>query len=29
VECPRFASYAERLLDYMVTHPEHGSKAMT
>jgi thioester reductase-like protein len=29
VECPPFASYAERLLDYMVTHPEHGSKAMT
>jgi thioester reductase-like protein len=29
VECPRFASYAERLLDYMVTHPEHGSSAMT
>lgn len=29
VECPRFADYAERLLDYMVAHPEHGSAAMT
>jgi nucleoside-diphosphate-sugar epimerase len=29
VECPPFSSYAERLLDYMVTHPEHGSAAMT
>jgi nucleoside-diphosphate-sugar epimerase len=29
VECPPFASYASRLLDYMVTHPEHSSKAMT
>jgi thioester reductase-like protein len=29
VTCPPFASYAERLLDYMVTHPEHGAKAMT
>ncbi len=29
VECPPFASYAERLLDYMVAHPEHGSSAMT
>jgi nucleoside-diphosphate-sugar epimerase len=29
VQCPRFASYAERLLDYMVSHPEHSSQAMT
>jgi thioester reductase-like protein len=29
VQCPPFASYADRLLDYMVTHPEHSSKAMT
>ncbi|MGA7688512.1 MAG: SDR family oxidoreductase [Jiangellales bacterium] len=29
VECPRFADYAEQLLDYMVSHPEHGSAAMT
>jgi nucleoside-diphosphate-sugar epimerase len=29
VECPPFASYAERLLDYMMRHPEHSSKAMT
>jgi thioester reductase-like protein len=29
VVCPPFADYAERLLDYMATHPEHGSSAMT
>jgi nucleoside-diphosphate-sugar epimerase len=29
VECPPFASYAERLLDYWVAHPEHSSSAMT
>ncbi|HYN29129.1 MAG TPA: SDR family oxidoreductase [Dermatophilaceae bacterium] len=29
VECPPFTTYAERLLDYMVAHPEHGAKAMT
>jgi thioester reductase-like protein len=29
VECPPFATYVERLLDYMVSHPEHSSKAMT
>ena len=29
VQCPPFSSYAERLLDYMVAHPEHGSSAMT
>lgn len=29
VSCPPFASYATRLLDYMVAHPEHGSAAMT
>jgi thioester reductase-like protein len=29
VSCPPFASYAERLLDYWTTHPEHGSSAMT
>jgi hypothetical protein len=29
VECPPFASYAERLLDYMTAHPEHGASAMT
>jgi thioester reductase-like protein len=29
VECPPFTSYAERLLDYMTAHPEHGAKAMT
>jgi thioester reductase-like protein len=28
VECPPFASYAERLLDYMTTHPEHSASAM-
>lgn len=28
VECPAFADYAERLLDYWATH-EHGSSAMT
>jgi nucleoside-diphosphate-sugar epimerase len=29
VACPRFASYADRLLDFMVAHPEVGSAAMT
>lgn len=29
VECPPFASYAERLLDYFAAHPEHGAAAMT
>jgi thioester reductase-like protein len=29
VECPPFASYADRLLDYMLAHPEVGSAAMT
>ena len=29
VTCPAFASYAERLLDYMVAHPEHDASAMT
>jgi hypothetical protein len=29
VECPPFASYAERLLDYWAAHPEHSSSAMT
>jgi nucleoside-diphosphate-sugar epimerase len=29
VTCPPFASYAETLLDYMTSHPEHGSSAMT
>jgi thioester reductase-like protein len=29
VSCPPFATYAERLLDYMTSHPEHSSKAMT
>jgi len=29
VSCPAFASYAERLLDYMVAHPEHDASAMT
>jgi len=28
VECPRFSSYAARLLDFMTTHPEVGSAAM-
>ena len=28
VQCPPFASYAERLLDYWVAHPEHSSSAM-
>lgn len=28
VECPPFESYADRLLDFMVDHPEIGSKAM-
>ena len=23
------SAYADRVLDYMVTHPEHSSKAMT
>ena len=27
--CPPFASYADRLLDFMVEHPEVGSAAMT
>ncbi len=27
--CPRFASYADRLLDFMAEHPEVGSAAMT
>lgn len=27
--CPPFASYADRLLDYMLAHPEVGSEAMT
>jgi nucleoside-diphosphate-sugar epimerase len=29
VECPAFATYAERLLDYWAAHPEHSSSAMT
>lgn len=29
VECPPFATYAQRLLDYWAAHPEHGSSAMT
>lgn len=29
LECPRFESYADRLLDFMVEHPEIGSAAMT
>jgi thioester reductase-like protein len=28
VSCPSFASYADRLLDYMQEHPEFGSEAM-
>ena len=28
VRCPRFADYAERLLQFMITHPEIDSKAM-
>ncbi len=28
VECPRFADYAGTLIDYMIAHPEVGSKAM-
>jgi len=28
VECPRFADYAGRLLDYMIAHPDVGSAAM-
>jgi len=27
--CPPFATYADRLLDYMAAHPEVGSAAMT
>ena len=27
--CPRFGSYAERLLDFMRAHPEYGARAMT
>jgi len=29
VSCPPFASYADRLLDFMIAHPEVGSEAMT
>lgn len=29
VECPPFASYADRLLDYMTAHPEFDASAMT
>jgi hypothetical protein len=29
VTCPPFASYAERLLDYFASHPEHDASAMT
>lgn len=29
VTCPPFSTYAERLLEYMAAHPEHGSAAMT
>jgi thioester reductase-like protein len=29
VECPRFASYIDHLLDFMVAHPEFDSSAMT
>ena len=29
VTCPRFADYAERLLDFMRAHPEYGAHAMT
>ena len=29
VQCPPFASYAQTLLDYMTSHPEHSSNAMT
>jgi thioester reductase-like protein len=29
VACPPFASYADRLIDYMLEHPEFGSAAMT
>ncbi|GAB91472.1 SDR family oxidoreductase [Gordonia rhizosphera] len=28
VECPRFADYADRLLDFMIAHPDIGSAAM-
>jgi thioester reductase-like protein len=28
VECPRFASYADRMLDFWAAHPEIGSEAM-
>ena len=28
VTCPRFADYADRLLDFMVEHPEFDSAAM-
>jgi thioester reductase-like protein len=29
ITCPPFASYADRLLDYMAAHPEHDASAMT
>jgi len=29
LSCPPFASYADRLLDFMLAHPEVGSEAMT
>lgn len=29
VTCPSFSSYADRLLDFMLAHPEVGSAAMT
>ncbi|MGV9709895.1 SDR family oxidoreductase [Gordonia sp. NPDC003424] len=28
VECPRFADYADQLLDFMIAHPDVGSAAM-
>ena len=29
VQCPAFADYADRLLDFMLAHPEVGARAMT
>jgi nucleoside-diphosphate-sugar epimerase len=29
VRCPPFAEYADRLLDFMLAHPEVGARAMT
>ena len=28
VRCPRFESYADRLLDFMLSHPEVDAKAI-